>query len=151
MILNSVWYVYISNDCQSGKVSDTETYVQLSSVCKKNFTLAICRLSFPKPRLIFLQVLLKNFHQVPLRKSVGASAQMSKFKLAIKLLYGRYQTITSLGGGFPIMITYVKKAILRMNTSKSTSFIVFASSLQRGSVYQQERGGVLSLIGQLWQ
>ena len=46
---------------------------------------------------------------------------LSEFKLAIKLLYGRCQTIATLGGGFPIMIAYVKSAILMMNVSNSTS------------------------------
>ena len=69
---------------------------------------------------------------------------MSKFKLAIKLLYGRCQTITTLGGGFPITIMYVKSAILMMNISKptSSSVLVIQQLSCKRRVYYQERPSI---------
>ena len=108
-------------------------------------------MSFHKLKLIFLKELFESLNctRAPGRE---ASAQMSKFKLAIKLLYGHCQTIATPGGGFPIIIMYVKRPIFMMNISKFTSrdhsssllFIVIWLHSCRGRVYYQERDNIIN-------
>ena len=70
---------------------------------------------------------------------------MSKFKLAIKLLYGPCQTIATLGGGFHITIKYVMMEFLGHLLKQTFLFLSYLSALS------QENFFFSLYIGQLLQ
>ena len=60
---------------------------------------------------------------------------MSKFKLAIKLLYGPCQTIATLGGGFDITIKYVMMEFLGHLLKQAFLFLSYLSALSQGNFF----------------
>ena len=60
---------------------------------------------------------------------------MSKFKLAIKLLYGPCQTIATLGGGFDIKIKYVMMEFLGHLLKQAFLFLSYLSALSQGNFF----------------